>query len=283
DSLIGKLLKSYEETTLGSLPPATHPAQLDAWPAQEGGCSKTSEILCALEVLNFHRWLCGVPRLLLDDFLQDVVDVILQALKKRDERPLSKVRTSLEAFSQDLEDFTICGGLTIGASAARAVLGGGGLGVRYRSIGAEPRCGEAEAVRALAALGREFAVLHMEVLASLAARSDLDVQVRVAAAKGLGAAFTVSGGASGAAAATICRVLVQDAEERVREAMVEALGFFLESMPVDNSNTNNTNNNSPEDARAQCAAEAAAAEASVVAALVSCLRSDASWTVREAA
>ncbi|CAE8648054.1 unnamed protein product, partial [Polarella glacialis] len=152
------------------------------------------------------------------------------------------------------------------------------------SLGAARQMQLLRVVRALAALGREFAVLHMEVLASLAARSDLDVQVRVAAAKCLGAAFTVSGG-KGAAAATICRVLVQDAEERVREAMVEALGFFLESMPVHNSNTNNTNNNnnSPEEARAQCAAEAAAAEASVVATLVSCLRSDASWTVREAA
>lgn len=83
NSQVGQLWRLYQQAGLTSLPRMSDQSNLEGWAAQEGGCSRTSEALTAFEVLNFHRWLCGAPRLQLDSFRQELADMVLQCLSTR--------------------------------------------------------------------------------------------------------------------------------------------------------------------------------------------------------
>ena len=98
-SYSGRLWGMYEQTGLSQVPLAADADNLDGWASWEGGCSKSCEVMAAFEVLNFYRWLCGAPRLQLDSFRQELVDMLLQSLTKRD----SRVSLSTTAMSSAVD------------------------------------------------------------------------------------------------------------------------------------------------------------------------------------
>eukprot|EP00931_Biecheleriopsis_adriatica_P065882 TRINITY_DN40339_c0_g1_i1.p1 TRINITY_DN40339_c0_g1~~TRINITY_DN40339_c0_g1_i1.p1 ORF type:complete len:1392 (-),score=288.56 TRINITY_DN40339_c0_g1_i1:23-4198(-) len=114
DTALAKLHTSFHDTNLPDAPQASHPASLDSWPFQEGGISRTGELLSTLEVLNFYRWLCGVRRLKLDSYLQELADMMLQILQKRHDRTqIAKASEEMEALCTALEEFDVSEGLKL--------------------------------------------------------------------------------------------------------------------------------------------------------------------------
>eukprot|EP00928_Gymnodinium_smaydae_P004334 TRINITY_DN11486_c0_g1_i1.p1 TRINITY_DN11486_c0_g1~~TRINITY_DN11486_c0_g1_i1.p1 ORF type:complete len:1489 (-),score=249.96 TRINITY_DN11486_c0_g1_i1:110-4576(-) len=81
---MGTLLQRFEQSKIGSLPLMMHPSNSDFYAAQDGGCARTSELLSALAVLNFHRWLCGLVELRLCTFRQALADLVAQTLRSRE-------------------------------------------------------------------------------------------------------------------------------------------------------------------------------------------------------
>mmetsp|Transcript_24411 Transcript_24411/g.44230 ORF Transcript_24411/g.44230 Transcript_24411/m.44230 type:complete len:1399 (+) Transcript_24411:64-4260(+) len=111
DSRLYKLMNLYKECGIEHFKQAVQVANLDFWPIQDGGISRTCEILTGLEVLNFYRWMCGVPRLQIDSYLQEMSTMMLQVIQKRNERPLFKATDKVESFCEHLDDFELCEGL----------------------------------------------------------------------------------------------------------------------------------------------------------------------------
>eukprot|EP00930_Biecheleria_cincta_P046424 TRINITY_DN3200_c0_g1_i1.p1 TRINITY_DN3200_c0_g1~~TRINITY_DN3200_c0_g1_i1.p1 ORF type:complete len:1379 (-),score=234.47 TRINITY_DN3200_c0_g1_i1:455-4591(-) len=114
DTPLGKMMALFEDTGLADAPQATHPANLDSWPVGEGGCAHTSELLTALEVINFYRWLCRVPRVQIDSYLQDMSNTVLQSLRKRSEAvAFEEASEDIDSFVNSFEDFDISEGLKL--------------------------------------------------------------------------------------------------------------------------------------------------------------------------
>jgi len=84
DSSVSQLLRLYDHLCFKKLPHNSVLPTLDSWASREGGCARTSELLTAVEILNFYRWLCCVPRLQVDTFRQELADMVLQVLTRRD-------------------------------------------------------------------------------------------------------------------------------------------------------------------------------------------------------
>ncbi|CAE7361523.1 ATJ2, partial [Symbiodinium necroappetens] len=65
-----KIFQLFVSSGIKNWGQATHPDNLDFWLTEEGGCARTAELLLALEVLNFYRWICRLDRVYVDSFLQ---------------------------------------------------------------------------------------------------------------------------------------------------------------------------------------------------------------------
>lgn len=105
DSLLERLLQYYVSSGIKSWGQSTHPANLDFWLAQEGGVARTCELLLALEVLNFYRWICRLGRFEIDSFLQGMADLFIQAIQKRSDRPLCKATEDHQGLAAAIEQF----------------------------------------------------------------------------------------------------------------------------------------------------------------------------------
>lgn len=105
DTLLERLLQYYVSSGIKSWGQSTHPDNLDFWLAQEGGVARTCEMLLALEVLNFYRWICRLSRFQVDSFLQELADLFIQAIQKRSDRPLCKATEDHLGLISAIEDF----------------------------------------------------------------------------------------------------------------------------------------------------------------------------------
>ncbi|CAJ1432044.1 unnamed protein product [Effrenium voratum] len=132
DSLLERFMQLYVSSGIKNWGQATHPANLDFWLQQEGGVARTCELLLALEVLNFYRWICRLSRLQVDSFLQELADVFLQVIQKRSDRPLCKATEDHLALAAAVEEFRDSEGLRMAilshlpsaADAAREIFSG---------------------------------------------------------------------------------------------------------------------------------------------------------------
>lgn len=105
DTLLERLLQYYVSSGVKSWGQSTHPDNLDFWLAQEGGVARTCELLLALEVLNFYRWICRLGRFQIDSFLQVMADLFIQAIQKRSDRPLCKATEEHQGMVNAIEQF----------------------------------------------------------------------------------------------------------------------------------------------------------------------------------
>lgn len=83
------------------------PTHLDGWAPREGGLARTNELVLALETWNFFRWISGVPRLKLDALRQELVEVVLQTMVRRDMRARIKKSTvaKIRRYAEGLGEF----------------------------------------------------------------------------------------------------------------------------------------------------------------------------------